>query len=96
MKQYLITGYDSKGSDALERRMKVRPNHLGSAKTLKEKGNFIMGGAILDADGKMIGSMMVMQFENDEDRETWTRTEPYITEKVWERYEIKPFKVADV
>jgi uncharacterized protein YciI len=94
MNQYLVTGYDYTDEDALKRRMDVRPHHLDGAKALKEKGNYIQGGAILNADGKMIGSVMMMQFESDEELEAWKQNEPYITQKVWETVDVKPFKVA--
>jgi uncharacterized protein YciI len=96
MNQYIITAYDHTDSGALERRMNIRPAHLEGAKLLKEKGNFLFGGAYLDENGKMIGSVMIMQFETDADLETWKQHEPYITRKIWESYEIKPFKVAAV
>ncbi|OIQ64131.1 YciI-like protein [mine drainage metagenome] len=96
MKQYVITAYDYTDGGALERRMNVRPHHFESARKLKNNGNFIFGGAILNDDGKMTGSIMVMQFETEEQLENWKQNEPYITQKIWETYDIKPFKLADV
>jgi hypothetical protein len=96
MKQYLITAYDYTDAGALERRMNVRPHHLDDAKALKEKSNFIIGGAILNDDGKMVGSVMIMQFETEDELAAWQQTEPYITQKIWETYDIKPFKVAGI
>ena len=96
MNQYLITAYDYTHTDALQNRMNVRPHHLDGAKELKEKGNFVLGGAMLNDEGKMIGSVMVLQFETDEELEAWKKNEPYITQKVWETVDIKPFKVANV
>lgn len=96
MNQYLITAYDYTDSGALDRRMNVRPHHLGGAKELKESGNYVLGGAILNDDKKMIGSVMILQFETEEELETWTQNEPYITQKIWESFDIKPFRVAVV
>ena len=96
MDQYLITAYDHTDEGALQRRMNVRPHHLDSLKMLKEKGNYIIGGAMLNEHGQMIGSTMVMQFENEEELEAWQLNEPYITQGVWETHDIKPFKVATV
>ncbi|MBV8389154.1 MAG: hypothetical protein JO080_05080 [Mucilaginibacter sp.] len=96
MKQYLVTAYDYTHPDALQNRMNTRPYHLDGAKELKGKGNFILGGAMLNDEGKMIGSVMVLQFESDEELDAWKKSEPYITEKVWETVDIKPFKVASV
>jgi uncharacterized protein YciI len=96
MNQYLITGYDYTDTGALQRRMNVRPHHLDGVKALKETGNYIVGGAILNAEGKMIGTVMLLQFETEEALATWKQTEPYITQKIWESVDIKPFRIADV
>ena len=96
MNQYLITGYDYTDTGALQRRMNVRPNHLDGAKELKQKGNYIVGGAILNDEGKMIGTVMLLQFETEEALSSWKQSEPYITQKIWESVDIKPFRVADV
>ncbi|WP_259066981.1 YciI family protein [Mucilaginibacter sp. X4EP1] len=96
MNQYLITAYDYTDNGALDRRMNVRPHHLDGAKELKESGNYVLGGAILNDDKKMIGSVMVLQFETEEELETWKQNEPYITQKIWQSFDIKPFRVAVV
>jgi uncharacterized protein YciI len=84
MNQYLITAYDHTDEGAFDRRMGVRPHHLDGAKELKAKGNYVLGGAMLN------------EFENEEELEAWQQSEPYITQKIWESVDIKPFKVANV
>ena len=96
MDQYLVTGYDYTDEGALDRRMAVRPHHLEAAKELKEKGNYLFGGAILNDEGRMIGSIMVFQFGTEEELEAWKQNEPYIIQKIWETVDIKPFRVATV
>ena len=96
MKQYLVTGYDYTDEGALQRRMDVRQHHLDNLKALKESGNFIIGGAVLNDEGNMIGSVMIMQFETDEELEAWKKSDPYVTQKIWESVDIKPYKVAVV
>ena len=96
MKQYLITAYDHTDDGALKRRMDVRPHHLDGVRELKSKGNYVLGGAILNDEGKMIGSTMILQFESEEELEAWKQNEIYITGKIWESVDIKPFKVANV
>jgi uncharacterized protein YciI len=96
MDQYLITAYDYTDEGAFERRMQIRPHHLDGVKDMKAKGNYLLGGAMLNEEGKMIGSTMVLQFENEEELEAWKQGEPYITQKIWESVDIKPFKVAVV
>ncbi|MES2062294.1 MAG: YciI family protein [Bacteroidota bacterium] len=96
MNQYIVTGYDYTDEGALERRMAVRPHHLDGAKELKASGNYVVGGALLNDEGKMIGSVLIVQFETEEELQAWQQREPYITQKIWETVDVKPFKVANV
>ncbi len=96
MLQYVVIARDGNDENALERRMQARPNHFKGARILKENNNFILGGAILDENGKMAGSVMVVQFESEEKMREWFDNEPYITENVWQNIELRPFRVAEV
>lgn len=96
MNQYIVTAYDHTDEGALARRMSVRPHHFDAAKVLKESGNYVLGGAMLNDKGEMIGSVMILQFETEEELAAWQQNEPYITQKIWETVDVKPFKVANV
>ena len=96
MQQYVVIANDGDDSEASERRKKVRPYHLAGAKKLKENNQFITGGAILNEDGQMTGSVMILQFETVEDFQNWYSHEPYIKEGVWQTIEVKPFRIAEV
>src|ERR1700712_3401187 len=96
MNQYIVTGYDYTDAGALKRRMNVRPHHIDNLKVLKETGNYIIGGALLNEEGQMKGSVMIMQFETEEALDAWKQSEPYITQGIWESVDVKPFKVATV
>jgi len=96
VKQYLIIANDGKDNGALDRRKEVRPLHLAGAKKLKENGNFVIGGAMLDDENNMRGSIMIVQFETQDDFQRWYDNEPYITQGIWKTIEVKPFRVADV
>ncbi len=96
MNQYLVTAYDYTDPDAFQRRLNVRQHHLDGARDLKASGNYLLGGAILNGKGKMIGTVMILQFEMESELQTWQQNEVYITQKIWETYDIKPFRVAGV
>ncbi len=96
MNQYLITAYDFTDTDALKRRMDVRPHHIDNIMEMKASGNFVVGGAMLNEEGNPIGSVMILQFETEEQLTAWQQNEPYVTQQVWENVDIKPFKVAVV
>jgi uncharacterized protein len=96
MNQYLIIAYDGSDNEAQDRRKTVRPEHLAGAKKLKSLNQFITGGAILDEQNNMCGSVMIVQFENEDAFKEWYDHEPYITNGVWKNIEVKPFRVAEV
>lgn len=96
MPQFLILADDYKDPDALSRRLSVRENHLQRMREERAKGNFIVGGAKLDEQGNMHGSMLVVQLENEDAVKKWIDEDPYVTGKVWENIEILPFRIADV
>jgi uncharacterized protein YciI len=96
MNQYVIIAKDGTDAGALDRRMAARPVHLAGAKKLKAADQFVVGGAILNNAGQMEGSVMIVQFETEEQFREWYEQEPYITAGVWKTIEVKPFRVADV
>ena len=69
--QFLLIAYDGTDSGALERRLRVREDHLSRIGILKKAGEFLFGGAILNENGTMIGSMIVYEYP---DRKSLDRT----------------------
>lgn len=96
MPQFIIIAQDFKDSEALNRRLTVRPIHLERMKVEKAKGVFIMGGAKLNENGNMFGSMLIVDLPDKEAVQAWVAADPYITGNVWETVEITPFKIAEV
>jgi uncharacterized protein YciI len=92
--QFLLIAYDGTDEGALERRMKVRENHLNKVADLKKSGEFLFGGAILDDSGKMIGSMIVYEFPDRQSLDAMLKEEVYITGGVWKKIDIQPFRHA--
>ena len=94
--QFLLTAYDGTDSGAPERRMKSRAEHLGKIALVKKKGKFLFGGAILDDNEKMIGSVILYETYDRMELDRLLLDEPYIYNKVWEKIEIKPFRLAKI
>lgn len=92
--QFILIAYDGTDAGALERRMKVREGHLQNIDILKNNGEFKCGGAILDNEGKMIGSMIIYDFPDREALDACLKNEVYISGGVWEKIEIRPFRLA--
>ena len=88
--QFLIKAYDGKGM--LEKRMEVRPRHLEGMKTLGKQ--IICAGGLLDKDGRMKGSALVMEFPDRASVDEYLRNEPYVSEGVWEKIEVETMNVV--
>ncbi|MBR2761544.1 MAG: hypothetical protein IKE16_00490 [Solobacterium sp.] len=88
--QFVIIAHDGKGM--LEKRMEVRPRHLENLSKITDK--VLCAGGLLDEDGKMKGSVMVMEFETREELDAYLAEEPYILEKVWENVEVECMNVV--
>jgi uncharacterized protein YciI len=94
--QFLLIAHDGTDSDALQRRLNVREEHLRKISLLKKAGEFLFGGAILDENGNMTGSMIVYDFPDRKTLDERLKDEPYLSTGVWKRTEIKPFRLVKI
>ena len=94
--QFILIAYDGTDKGALERRMKARPEHLEKISGVKKAGEFLFGGAILDDTGKMIGSVILYDVPDRAALDERLKHEPYNYNKVWEKIEIRPFRLATI
>ncbi len=94
MPQYLILANDHTDDKALQRRLEARSEHLKRLKEIKNDGKLLTGGAMINKEGNMNGSMLLVEFESEEALNEWIENDPYITSDVWEKHKIIPFKTA--
>ena len=76
------------------RRQAARPAHLEGISPLVERGEIVAGGAILDDDGRMVGSAVIADFPSRAELDAWLAADPYVTQGVWQRVEVKPYRLA--
>lgn len=88
--QFLIKAYDGEGM--LEKRMAVRSRHLEGMNTLRSQ--VICAGGLLDDEGRMKGSMLVMEFPDRAGLDEYLSNEPYVTEGVWTKIEVETMNVV--
>jgi uncharacterized protein YciI len=92
--QFIVIAYDGADENALDRRIKAREAHLKSAKDNFDKGAWLYVSAILDDNGKMIGSVIICDYASREELQTqWLDNEPYITGNVWKTIDIRRAQV---
>ena len=88
--QFIIKAYDGEGM--LEKRMEVRPRHLEGMKALGKQ--IICAGGLLDEEGRMKGSALVVDFTDRAAVDEYLAHEPYVTEKVWQKIEVESINVV--
>ena len=88
--QFIIKALDGEGM--LEKRMEVRPAHLEGMK--KMNSHIILAGGILDEEGKMKGSLLVVEFSSCEEVDEYLANEPYVKANVWQTIEVEQMNVV--
>jgi uncharacterized protein YciI len=90
---FLVIAHDHTDDEALVRRLVVRERHQAAARRTIESGNMLIGGAILDDEGCMVGSMTVVSFPDRGAFDEWLRNVPYMN-NIWRKVEVYPYHVA--
>ena len=92
--QFVIIARDGTDPEAPARRQAVRPAHLEGIRPFVERGNILIGGAILDEFGTMVGSVIMSDFSTREELDSWLTGDPYVTEGVWQEVEVRLYRAA--
>lgn len=93
---YAIIGEDV--PDSLAKRAAVRPAHMVRIQELAAAGRIVLAGPFPAIDATdpgpagMTGSLIVGEFESLEAATAWIDGDPYVTEGVFARVTVKPFK----
>ena len=88
--QFMIKALD--GENKLAKRMEVRPRHLEGMEKLRS--HIICAGGLLDNEGRMKGSVLILDFPSRDDLDSYLASEPYVVEQVWEKIEIETMNVV--
>ena len=89
MKYYALI-YDVVDNFA-ERRMPFRETHLKMVREAHERGAIVMAGALGDP---ISGALIVFRVQDGAVVENFARTDPYVTQGVVTRWQVKPWNVV--
>ncbi len=93
---YLIYSEDVENSLSL--RMPVREQHLARLSELQQQGRLLVAGPCpaIDSenpgDAGFTGSLIIAQFNNLIDAQSWADQDPYIDAGVYQKVTVKPYK----
>lgn len=81
--RYIVIARDGTDPEAKARRLAARPAHLERVGPFVERGRVLLGGAILDEAGDMVGSVVLADFATRTELDAWIAEDPYVTGGVW-------------
>lgn len=93
---YALIGEDATGTLAI--RLAARPAHLARLEALRDEGRLLLAGPMPAIDAAdpgpagFAGSLVVAEFTSLADAEAWLAQDPYVTEGVFARTRVHPFK----
>ena len=88
MAHFVLIGIDKPG--ALELRLANREEHL--AYLAEHPGVPRLGGPFLDAEGRMAGSMLIVELADMAAAEAFAAADPYALAALFERVEIRAWR----
>jgi uncharacterized protein YciI len=92
MPYYALIGRDAPGS--LELRKQHRDAHLANLRALDEAGRVRHAGPLLDEGGAPCGSVVIFEAATLEDAQALAAGDAYVTQGIFERYEVRETRVV--
>jgi uncharacterized protein len=85
---FAVTRHDHPNSLAL--RLSARPKHLEYLKTVLHQIRY--GGALLDAEGKQIGSMLIIEAADQAAADAFADADPFVEANLFASSSVEPFR----
>jgi uncharacterized protein len=89
---FLIIAHDFRDPEAPSRRQRHRPAHIEGIRRMKIEGTFLEGGAMIDDEGRTVGSMVLVDYPSRAEVDAWLAADPYTTGQVWEHVTVQAFR----
>jgi uncharacterized protein YciI len=95
---YAVISEDIEGT--LDKRLAARPEHLKRLTALRDEGRLLIAGPHPAVDSPdpgpagFTGSLVVAEFDTLEDAKAWADDDPYIAAGVYDKVNVKPFKLV--
>jgi len=94
--RYVLFGEDAPG--AMEQRLTVRAAHRARLEQLQSEGRLVLAGPMPAIDAQdpgpagFFGSLIIAEFASLAAAQDWLAADPYVTEGVYARTWVRPFK----
>lgn len=91
---WIVLAFDGEDADAPARRAASRERHLGVIAAMAADGRLALGVPLIERDGRIVGSLMVLAGDRQSDLDAYLAEEPFARERVWTRIDAMPFRIA--
>ncbi|WP_019014685.1 YciI family protein [Elioraea tepidiphila] len=91
---WIVLAFDGEDVEAPARRASARERHLAALNAMAADGRLALGVPLIERDGRIAGSLMVLSGETEADRDAYLAEEPFAREGVWTRIDAMPFRIA--
>jgi uncharacterized protein YciI len=91
---YAVLAFDGEDEEAPARRMAVRDRHLAVLEGWTRDGRLAFGTPLIAADGRALGSLMVLEVPDRAGLDAYLAAEPFNEGGVWRRVTAHPFRIA--
>lgn len=92
---FAVIARDRNEAGTLEKRLASRTEHMDGLRLMKADGRVVDGGAMLDGQGNMVGSVMLLYFPDRAALDEYLAREPYSRDGVWGDVEIIEVRRVD-
>lgn len=91
---YVILGWDGEDAEAPARRAAIRDRHLEVITRWVEAGRLHLAVPLFNGDGRAVGSIMILNDEDEVGAREYLLEEPFAREGVWLSYQMRPYRIA--
>lgn len=89
---FAVLAYDYAGDKAGAERKRLAPAHLAHVERVMDRLH--VAGPLTDANGQAIGSLLIIEAEDEASARALIESDPYAGAEIWERVEYRPFRAV--
>ncbi len=91
---FMVLAHDATDPEALARRLRTRQQHLDGIRPHVESGVLKLGAAVLDDEGVMRGSVMILNLPDRAAVDAYLQADIYTREGVWSTFQVQEIRIA--
>jgi len=87
---YMVLAYDRPGETARAERQRLLGPHLAHVEAVMDR--LFVAGPLRDEAGEIVGSLLIVDAEDEASARAFVAADPYASAGIWERVEYRRFR----